>query len=116
MTRAEWLSTLRHGDPVVLRTQLRAYRGFADRRDGRRLWVIFALREHSESATWVDPITGANAHTGTAIYPIDDERFQETLQCVETSCPLPNHHPARKIDSRPVVGGSTGIGDVEATA
>ena len=78
--RAEWLANLAIGDPVVLRTQLRTYRGFADRRDGHRLWVIFALREHSESATWVDPITGANAHTGTSIYPIDDEQFKEVLQ------------------------------------
>lgn len=100
VTRAEWLSRLKTGDAVLLRTQLRTYHGVADRSDGERLWVLFAMGDAINSATWVDPITGANPQTHVAILPPQEHEPTDAREGVKTGDlgqlhydPLPNHQP-----------------------
>jgi len=98
MTRNEWLSTLKFGDPVLLRTQLRTYDAVVDRDDGERLWILFALNDTLSSAVWVSPKTGANAITNVSIHPrppLDAHDAQEGVKTGEFGAlrdyPLPWH-------------------------
>lgn len=100
MTRAEWLAALRPGDPVVLKTPVRTYAGVAELIEEGRVWVVVEFRDRLIFSTWVDPKTGANSHTGSAIYPVAAETAQEAPQGAGNGDPLPTHCLAVKIDSR----------------
>ncbi len=84
MNRNEWLSNLKFGDPVLLRTQLRTYDAVVDRDDGERLWIMFELNDTLSSAVWVSPKTGANAITKVSIHPLPALDAQDAHECVKT--------------------------------
>lgn len=97
MTRAEWLSRLKTGDAVLLRTQLRTYPAVVDRSDGERLWVLFAMGDAINSATWVDPRTGENPQTHVAILQQPEHESTDAREGVKSGefgtlqhDPLPN--------------------------
>lgn len=100
MTRSEWLAALRPGTPVALKTPIKTYAGVAERIEEGRVWVLVEFGDALTFATWMDPITGANAHTGSAIYPVAAETPKEALQGAGNGDPLPTHCLAVKIDSR----------------
>lgn len=84
MTRAEWLSQLKAGEAVLLRTQLRTYPCRVDRNDGERLWVLFALGDALNSATWVDRATGVNPQTHIAILQPQEPEATDAREGVKT--------------------------------
>lgn len=82
MTRTEWLASLRVGDRVRLVTPCGIHGATVESfRDGR-LWVLWALGHACDlgySATWVDPLTGANAGGDYRIEPTNDCVKRETF-------------------------------------
>ena len=74
VSRAVWLGNLVAGDPVNLVTSCGIHQASIEGLRDHRLWVIWTLGyacEFGHSATWVDPLTGANNADSYHIEPCD---------------------------------------------
>lgn len=68
-TGKEWLSALKVGSRVVVKTQIRSYNGIVECIEDGKIWVIYSLGQHASGAISVNLDTGRNDKLRMSIFP-----------------------------------------------
>lgn len=70
--REEWLSTLKIGSRVVVKTQIKSYDGVVEHIEDGKIWVIYPIGQYGSGAINVSLDTGTNRQSRISIFPFVD--------------------------------------------
>lgn len=71
-TRKEWLSALKIGSRVVVKTQIKSYDGVVEHIEDDKIWVIYPIGQYGSGTINVSLDTGTNRQSRISIFPFVD--------------------------------------------